>query len=57
MEYATILQAKLAKNMAAIIDALLQRNAALDLLAETRDRGISDDWEVRRDELLEESSR
>jgi hypothetical protein len=27
---------------------------ALTLLAETRDRGISEDWEVRRDELLGE---
>jgi hypothetical protein len=28
--------------------------AALALLAESRDLGVSDDWEVRRDELLEE---
>jgi hypothetical protein len=27
---------------------------ALALLAESRDRGVSDDWEVRRDEFLEE---
>ncbi|MHC4644297.1 MAG: DUF2158 domain-containing protein [Planctomycetota bacterium] len=29
-------------------------DAALDLLRETADRGISEDWEVRRDELLAE---
>ena len=42
------------KNGRPVMSVTKKLEAALDLLRETADRGISEDWEVRRDELLEE---